>query len=57
MHEIIEHQGKVIIALAGVLAALLLTTAVVGTVSTKTKNAVNNLEYETRINNAFNNAP
>lgn len=57
MHDIIEHYGKVIIALAGVLAALLLTTAVVGTVSTKTKNAVNKLEYETRINNAFNNAP
>ncbi len=57
MHDIIEHYGKVIIALAGVLAALLLTTAVVGTVSTKTKSAVNNLEYETRINNAFNNAP
>lgn len=57
MHDIIEHYGKVIIALAGVLAALLLTTAVVGTVSTKTKSAVNKLEYETRINNAFNNAP
>lgn len=57
MHDIIEHYGKVIIALAGVLAALLLTTVVVGTVSTKTKSAVNNLEYETRINNAFNNAP
>ena len=37
MHDIIEHYGKVIIALAGVLAALLLTAAVVTTISTKTK--------------------
>ena len=34
MHDIIEHYGKVIIALAGVLAALLLTAAVVTTIST-----------------------
>ena len=33
MHDIIEHYGKVIIALAGVLAALLLTAAVVTTIS------------------------
>ena len=29
MHDIIEHYGKVVVALAGVLAALLLTAAVV----------------------------
>ena len=37
MHDIIEHYGKVIIALAGVLAALLLTAAVVTTISNKPK--------------------
>ena len=53
MHDIIEHYGKVIIALAGVLAALLLTAAVVTTISNKTK-AVSGIEYETQIRNAFN---
>lgn len=54
MHDIIEHYGKVIIALAGVLAALLLTASVVTTISTKTKSAVNGIEYESQIRNAFN---
>lgn len=54
MHDIIEHYGKVIIALAGVLAALLLTAAVVTTISNKTKTAVSGIEYETQIRNAFN---
>ena len=53
MHDIIEHYGKVIIALAGVLAALLLA-AVVTTISNKTKTAVSGIEYETQIRNAFN---
>lgn len=56
MHDIIEHYGKVIIALAGVLAALLLTAAVVTTISNKTKTAVSGIEYETQIRNAFNTA-
>ena len=30
MNDIIEHYGKVVVALAGVLAAVLLTVAVVG---------------------------
>ena len=51
MHDIIEHYGKVIIALAGV---LLLTAAVVTTISNKTKTAVSGIEYETQIRNAFN---
>ena len=50
MHDIIEHYGKVIIALA----ALLLTAAVVTTISNKTKTAVSGIEYETQIRNAFN---
>lgn len=54
MHDIIEHYGKVIIALAGVLAALLLTAAVVTTISNKTQTAVSGIEYETQIRNAFN---
>ena len=37
MHDIIEHYGKVVIALAGVLAAVLLTAAVVTIVSDRTK--------------------
>jgi len=45
MHDIIEHYGKVIIAL---------TAAVVTTISTKTKSAVNGIEYESQIRNAFN---
>ena len=36
MNDIIEHYGKVVVALAGVLAAVLLTVAVVGIVNTKT---------------------
>ena len=54
MHDIIEHYGKVIIALAGVLAALLLTAAVVTTISTKTKSAVNGIVIVSQIRNAFN---
>ena len=37
MHDIIEHYGKVVIALAGVLAAVLLTAAVVTIVTDRTK--------------------
>lgn len=55
MHDIIEHYGKVVVALAGVLAALLLTTAVVGTITNRTTTAVNKLEYSTDVSNAFNN--
>lgn len=53
MHDIIEHYGKVIIALAGVLAATLLTAAVVTIVSTKTKGAVDSISYENQIYNAI----
>ncbi|WP_156092970.1 hypothetical protein [Lachnospira multipara] len=52
MHEIIEHYGKVIIALAGVLAATILTATIVSIVSTKTKTAVDNISYEQQILNA-----
>lgn len=53
MHDIIEHYGKVVVALAGVLAAVLLTVAVVGIVNTKTKQAVEGISYEQEIKNAF----
>lgn len=53
MHDIIEHYGKVVVALAGVLAAVLLTVAVVSIVNTKTKTAVDNISYEQQINNAI----
>lgn len=55
MHDIIEHYGKVIVALAGVIAALLLTTTIVGMVTNKTTKAVNGLEYENKIETSFDN--
>lgn len=56
MNEIIEHYGKVIIALAGVLAATLITVAIVAIVNNKTKTAVDNISYEQQIQEGINNA-
>lgn len=56
MQDIIEHYGKVIIALAGILAATLITVAIVKTVNSKTTKAVNSIDYESQINGAINNA-
>ena len=53
MHDIIEHYGKVIVALAGVLAAVLLTVAVVKIVNTKTTTAVDNISHEQQIQDAI----
>ena len=53
MHDIIEHYGKDIVALAGVLAAVLLTVAVVKIVNTKTTTAVDNISYEQQIQDAI----
>ena len=53
MHDIIEHYGRVIVALAGVLAAVLLTVAVVKIVNTKTTTAVDNISYEQQIQDAI----
>lgn len=53
MHDIIEHYGKVVVALAGVLAAVLLTAAVVGIVNTKTQKAVDSISYEQQIQDAI----
>ena len=53
MHDIIEHYGKVIVALAGVRAAVLLTVAVVKIVNTKTTTAVDNISYEQQIQDAI----
>ena len=53
MSDRIEHYGKVVVALAGVLAAVLLTVVVVGTVNEKTTKAVNSLEYESKISDQF----
>ena len=53
MHDIIEHYGKVIVALAGVLATVLLTVAVVKIVNTKTTTAVDNISYEQQIQDAI----
>lgn len=54
MQDIIEHYGKVIIALAGILAATLITVAVVRTVSQKTNAAVNDIQYDSQISDAIN---
>ena len=53
MNDIIEHYGKVVVALAGVLAAVLLTVAVVGIVNTKTTTSVENISYEKQITDAI----
>ena len=53
MNEIIEHYGKVVVALAGALAAVMLTVSVVGIVKDKTNDAVKKIAYEERINAAF----
>ena len=53
MHDIIEHYGKVVVALAGALAAVMLTVSVVGIVKDKTNDAVKKIAYEERINAAF----
>lgn len=53
MNDIIEHYGKVVVALAGVLAAVLLTVAVVGIVNTKTTTTVENISYEKQITDAI----
>ena len=50
MNDIIEHYGKVVVALAG---AVLLTVAVVGIVNTKTTTAVENISYEKQITDAI----
>jgi hypothetical protein len=54
MHDIIEHYGKVIVALAGALAAVLLTVSVVGVVKQKTTDAVDGIAYQEKIEAAFN---
>lgn len=53
MHDIIEHYGKVVVALAGVLAAVLLTVAVVKIVNQKTVDSVENIQYEEQIRDAI----
>lgn len=53
MHDIIEHYGKVVIALAGVFAAVLLTAAVVTIVSDRTKGAVSDISYKEHIYDAI----
>ena len=53
LNYIIEHYGKVVIALAGVLAAVLLTAAVVTIVSDRTKGAVSDISYKEHIYDAI----
>lgn len=57
MHDIIEHYGKVVVALAGALAAVMLTVSVVGVVKEKTNTAVDKIAYEQRIEAAFGEEP
>jgi hypothetical protein len=44
MHDIIEHYGKVIIALFAIVAALAIAAIVVTQVTTSTKKATNDLD-------------
>ena len=53
MHDIIEHYGKVVIAHAPELAAVLLTAAVVTIVSDRTKGAVSDISYKEHIYDAI----
>ena len=53
MHDIIEHYGKVVIALAGVFAAVLLTAAGVTIVSDRTTGAVSDISYKEHIYDAI----
>ena len=53
LNYIIEHYGKVVIALAGVLAAVLLTAAVVTIVTDRTKGAVSDISYKEHIYDAI----
>lgn len=56
MHELIEHYGKVVIALAAILAVALILVGVVSIVKTKTNNAVSNqMNYDQNIRDAYNN--
>lgn len=54
MHDIIEHYGKVIIALFAIVAALAIAAIVVTQVTTSTKKATNDLDtkYEGPANEA-----
>ena len=56
MHELIEHYGKVVIALAAILAVALILVGVVTIVKTKTNNAVSNqMNYDQNSRDAYNN--
>lgn len=56
MHELIEHYGQVVIALAAILAVALILVGVVTIVKTKTNNAVSNqMNYDQNIRDAYNN--
>lgn len=46
MHDIIEHYGKVIIALFAIVAALAIAAVVVTQVTSSTKKATNNLDTQ-----------
>lgn len=54
MHVILYSYGKVIISLAGALAAALILTLIVSTINVKTSNSVNNIEYESYVHDSIN---
>ena len=53
IHHIIKHNAKEVIPLAGVLAAVLLTAAVVTIVTDRTKEAVSDISYKEHIYDAI----
>ena len=49
MHDIIEHYGKVALALFGVAVLIGLGVIIGKIVSQKTQNKVNNMEYDVKV--------
>lgn len=54
MHIILRSYGKVILSLAGALAAALILTLIVHTINAKTNNSVNGIEYESYAHDSIN---
>lgn len=54
MHEVVEHYGKVIVALGAAAAAVIIVAGVVVIVRNKTVSSVNKIDYESQINQALN---
>lgn len=52
MQDIIEHYGKIIIAILGMLAAVFMATTVITVTKQRTTEAVNKISYENVLESA-----